>query len=1163
MSLPVPAYISTVALAGKRPVKMDEEIFKLALLDLSSSADQNVLKRSEVASFRLAAGIVILAAGSGLKTGGSVKSGRRGEVRVVPTSGVLGPGGWRTARLARGLLGAGISTSTASRPRHASRVEAQNTRRYRGETPACGRKPQPCKVMNVAPRGRSILGSEYRLHAVEDALQHSVFAPRAGRASQLFCRVGAGQASRSERASMQRPMEKRRRPAPGILAQCRRITRILHVSTNRTCSAAPNYELPRRRDGKSLLSVKSSAGMQGRGKRKVPEKTRRPAASSSTIPTCEISGATPPGFELGPPWWEASVILRETSSKLQENGRGNAGFIRFRNFFFPQHGLSSLRRATKYRGICELRARQGCEASGESLFYTGVRKTAAKRCLPANHGHSVLELSNSDWSSQARNCRLIKIRGQYPRGNCTYDIVCRSLAFESIFSRKSGAAAFRTYHKLRFSRDLLRGMKCTYHKLRFSRDRPRGMKCTYHKLRFSRDPLRGMMCTYHKLRFSRDPLRGMKCTCHKLRFSRDPLRGMMCTYHKLRFSRDPLRGMKCTYHKLRFSRDPPRGMKCTYHKLRFSRDPPRGMMCTYHMLRFSRDPLRGMKCTYHKLRFSRHPPRGMKYTYHKLRFSRDPPRGMKCTYHKLRFSRDPPRGMKCTYHKLRFSRDPLRGMMCTYHKLRFSRDPPRGMMCTYHMLRFSRDPLRGMKCIYHKLRFSRDPPRGMKCTYHKLRFSRDPLRGMKCTYHKLRFSRDPPRGMMCTYHMLRFSRDPLRGMKCIYHKLRFSRDPLRGMKCTYHILRFSRDLLRGMKCTYHMLRFSRDPLRGMKCTYHKLRFSRDPLRGMKCTYHKLRFSRDPLRGMKCTFHKLRFSRDPPRGMKCTYHKLRFSRDPLRGMKCTFKCRPHVFIPKEESRLISYAGDLLFVLRIVTTSPHATPLTSSSSTPTHTPPFSDNDLLLHPFGGSEQATISGGAAPSSPSPNLPPRGARPHSDRNANRSGQRPGTSGFPELERPACHTSLKHAEQYSNKTFPAEVLHTFRRPGQNNWKPGWDSNPRACVPERYALRNINQTSTTCLMSLKEIGHSLAELILLAQEFSEVCQTYFQPATGVGQTNRPCFRKHFPITRSEAQHVVAETQIPLNSNSHSEFFSPSPTLSFSTPGPSKPTPPRNKSSEEKK
>ncbi|KAJ8898220.1 hypothetical protein PR048_003580 [Dryococelus australis] len=42
------------------------------------------------------------------------------------------------------------------------------------------------------------------------------------------------------------------------------------------------------------------------GKREILEKTRRPAASSGTIPTCENPGATPPGIEPGSPWGETS-----------------------------------------------------------------------------------------------------------------------------------------------------------------------------------------------------------------------------------------------------------------------------------------------------------------------------------------------------------------------------------------------------------------------------------------------------------------------------------------------------------------------------------------------------------------------------------------------------------------------------------------------------------------------------------------------------------------------------------------------------------------------------------------------------------------------------------------------------------------------------------------
>ncbi|KAJ8870048.1 hypothetical protein PR048_029059 [Dryococelus australis] len=38
-----------------------------------------------------------------------------------------------------------------------------------------------------------------------------------------------------------------------------------------------------------VIEVWSSAGMKGRGKREIPEKTRRPTASSGMIPTCKNS----------------------------------------------------------------------------------------------------------------------------------------------------------------------------------------------------------------------------------------------------------------------------------------------------------------------------------------------------------------------------------------------------------------------------------------------------------------------------------------------------------------------------------------------------------------------------------------------------------------------------------------------------------------------------------------------------------------------------------------------------------------------------------------------------------------------------------------------------------------------------------------------------------
>ncbi|KAJ8878308.1 hypothetical protein PR048_018885 [Dryococelus australis] len=54
----------------------------------------------------------------------------------------------------------------------------------------------------------------------------------------------------------------------------------------------------------------SSAEMQGRGKREISEKTRRPTASYGTIPTCE-NPVTRPGIEACSPWWEASVLIAQ------------------------------------------------------------------------------------------------------------------------------------------------------------------------------------------------------------------------------------------------------------------------------------------------------------------------------------------------------------------------------------------------------------------------------------------------------------------------------------------------------------------------------------------------------------------------------------------------------------------------------------------------------------------------------------------------------------------------------------------------------------------------------------------------------------------------------------------------------------------------------------
>ncbi|KAJ8895189.1 hypothetical protein PR048_000514 [Dryococelus australis] len=65
----------------------------------------------------------------------------------------------------------------------------------------------------------------------------------------------------------------------------------------------------------TLLGPKREEYLQEQGKREIPEKTRRPTASSGTIPTCE-NPVTRQGVEPGSPWWEASVLIAQPPRPL-------------------------------------------------------------------------------------------------------------------------------------------------------------------------------------------------------------------------------------------------------------------------------------------------------------------------------------------------------------------------------------------------------------------------------------------------------------------------------------------------------------------------------------------------------------------------------------------------------------------------------------------------------------------------------------------------------------------------------------------------------------------------------------------------------------------------------------------------------------------------------
>ncbi|KAJ8870091.1 hypothetical protein PR048_029102 [Dryococelus australis] len=88
-----------------------------------------------------------------------------------------------------------------------------------------------------------------------------------------------------------------------------------------TSREAPRHFLTRSQGDEGVeREVCSSAGMKGRGKREIPEKNRRQTASSGTIPTCENSQVTQPGFEPGSTWWEASSLTAQVLRYREEAG---------------------------------------------------------------------------------------------------------------------------------------------------------------------------------------------------------------------------------------------------------------------------------------------------------------------------------------------------------------------------------------------------------------------------------------------------------------------------------------------------------------------------------------------------------------------------------------------------------------------------------------------------------------------------------------------------------------------------------------------------------------------------------------------------------------------------------------------------------------------------
>ncbi|KAJ8877431.1 hypothetical protein PR048_021885 [Dryococelus australis] len=70
------------------------------------------------------------------------------------------------------------------------------------------------------------------------------------------------------------------------------------------------------RSGNDVAMTRAAPECKGGGKREIPEKTRRPATSSGTIPTCENPGVNQPGNQPDSPNWEANRLTAQPPRRL-------------------------------------------------------------------------------------------------------------------------------------------------------------------------------------------------------------------------------------------------------------------------------------------------------------------------------------------------------------------------------------------------------------------------------------------------------------------------------------------------------------------------------------------------------------------------------------------------------------------------------------------------------------------------------------------------------------------------------------------------------------------------------------------------------------------------------------------------------------------------------
>ncbi|KAJ8868627.1 hypothetical protein PR048_030166 [Dryococelus australis] len=135
-------------------------------------------------------------------------------------------------------------------------------------------------------------------------LVYSLFKSNTAQINELFTVMRPNRVQFSQKGrgfiSMQQPMEKRRR-LQYIQIVARGGGRIL---------AALNVKFSRADEGEVMRVWSRAPECKGEGNGRSPG----PAAKPGTIPTCENSGLTPPGFEPGSPWREAKALAAVTAA---------------------------------------------------------------------------------------------------------------------------------------------------------------------------------------------------------------------------------------------------------------------------------------------------------------------------------------------------------------------------------------------------------------------------------------------------------------------------------------------------------------------------------------------------------------------------------------------------------------------------------------------------------------------------------------------------------------------------------------------------------------------------------------------------------------------------------------------------------------------------------